>query len=226
MILLISRIQEVVIIITKNDCYMCVNWSLFLYIQSYNKKRILFNHSVYLYGQLNDTCVVYELHEFSLILIHRYNVYILGWMIILGDYIQAIRIWISEYFTFRSTIRSWTTWMWIRRRLHQNGMDLKIGIIPGRDLIIILRRCRELFQMIEAQITLVRHVHSVHRTIRRSTTNLQPLHWVYWYLVITCYMKKISCFVNIILFIVHAIITSIKITLHTKCRTLLISEAQ
>lgn len=200
---------------------ICVWIDPYSYIfNHHNKKRILFNHSVYLYGQLNDTCVVYELHEFSLILIHRYNVYILGWMIILGDYIQAIRIWISEYFTFRSTIRSWTTWMWIRRRLHQNGMDLKIGIIPGRDLIIILRRCRELFQMIEAQITLVRHVHSVHRTIRRSTTNLQPLHWVYWYLVITCYMKKIS-FVNILLFIVHAIIT-----LHTKCRTLLISEAQ
>lgn len=89
---------------------------LYSYIQSYNKKHILFNHSVYLYGQLNDT-YVYELHEFFLILIHRYNVYILGWMIILGDYIQAIRIWISEYFTFRSTIRSWTTWIWIRRRI-------------------------------------------------------------------------------------------------------------
>lgn len=149
----------------------------------------MFNRSVYLYGQLNDT-YVYELHEFFLILIHRYNVYILGWMIILGDYIQAIRIWISECFTFRSTKRTWTTWMWIRRRLRQNGMDLKIGIVPGCDLVVILRRCRELFQMIETQITLVRHVHSVHRTIRRPTTYLQSLHWVYWYLVITCYIKK------------------------------------
>lgn len=53
-----------------------------------------------------------------------------------------------------------------------DGTDSEIGIVPGSNLVVILRRCGKLFQMLKTQATLVRHVHSVHCTIRRSTTYL------------------------------------------------------
>lgn len=73
---------------------------------------------------------------------------------------------------------------------------LEVGVVPGGHLVVVLRRLRQLVQVVEVEVGRVSaYVHRVHRAVRGASApvvgaDLEALHRVYWYLVIACNIKQ------------------------------------